>query len=92
MQMWFRKSKLRWLGHFERKEEEDLISTCRNIVVPGNTGRDRPRKRWRDVLEDDLKKDRLDRGRTETKDKERRRAQIIWKAFDLREKGKRDEK
>ena len=50
-----RKSKLRWFGHLERKEGGDLVSACRNMVVPGNAGKGRPRKRWRDVLEDNRK-------------------------------------
>ena len=45
-----RMSRLRWFGHLERKEEEDWVSACRNMVVPGNSGKGRPRKRWRDVF------------------------------------------
>ena len=51
-------------------------------------GKDRPRKRWRDVLEDDLKKGRQDRSLA--KDRDRRRAQIMGKTSDLCEHGKRD--
>ena len=51
-----RKSRLGWFGHLERKDEGDWVSACRNTAVPGNAGKGRPRKRWRDVLEDDLKK------------------------------------
>ena len=50
-----RKSRLGWFGHLERKDEGDWVSACRNMVVTGNAGKSRPRKRWRDVLEDDLK-------------------------------------
>ena len=42
--------------HFERRDEGDWVSACKNMVVPGNVGKGKPRKRWRDVLEDDLKK------------------------------------
>ena len=31
-----RKSRLRWFGHLERKDERDWVSACRNMVVPGN--------------------------------------------------------
>ena len=31
-----RKSRLRWFGHLERKDERDWVSACRNIVVLGN--------------------------------------------------------
>ena len=49
-----RKSRLRWFGHSERKEKADWVSACRNMVFPGNAGKGRPWKRWRNVLEDDL--------------------------------------
>ncbi len=51
-----RKGRLRWFGHLERKDERDWVSACRNIVVLENAGKGRPRKRWCEVLEDDLKK------------------------------------
>ena len=54
---------------FKRKDEGDWVSACRNMVVPGNAGKDRPRKRWRNVLEDDLKKDRLDRRLAKDRDR-----------------------
>ena len=55
---------------------------------PGNAGKGRARKRWRDVLEDDLKKGRLDRGLA--KDRDRWRAQIMGITSDLCDYGKRD--
>ena len=60
------------------------------MVVPGNYGKGRPRKRWRDVLEDDLKKRRLDRGLA--KDRDIWRAQAMRKTSDLCEHGKMDVK
>ena len=51
-----RKSRLGWFGHLERKGERDWVSACRNMSVAGNAGKGRPRKRWKDVFEDDLKK------------------------------------
>ena len=71
----------------ERKDEGDWVSACRNMAVPENAGKGRPRKRWRNVLEDDLKKGRLDRGLA--KDRDRWRAQIMGKTSDLYEHGKR---
>ena len=53
-----RKNRLGWFGHLERKDVEDWVSACRNMIVPGNAARDRARKRYGDVLEDDLKKGR----------------------------------
>ncbi len=74
----------------ERKDERDWVSACRNIVVLGNAGKGRPRKRWCEVLEDDLKKCHLDRGLA--KDRDRWRAQIMGKTSDLCEHGKRNVK
>ena len=68
------------------KRGGDWVSACGNMVVPGNAEKGRPRKRWRDVLEDDLKKGRLGRGLA--KDRDRWRAQIIGKTFDLSVHGK----
>ena len=42
---------------------------CRNMIVPGNAGKGRPRKRWRDVVEYDLMKSRLDRGLAKGRDR-----------------------
>ena len=55
------------------------------MVVPVNDGMGRPRRRWRDVLEDDLKKGRLDRSLA--KDRDRWRAQIMGETSDLCEHG-----
>ena len=64
-----KKSRLRWFGHSKRKDAGDWVSACRNmVVVPENAGKGRPRKRWRDVFEDDLKKSRLDRGLAKDRD------------------------
>ena len=50
------KRRLRRFGHLERKEGGDWVSACRYMVVPGFAGKGRPgpKKRWRDVVEDDL--------------------------------------
>ena len=60
------------------------------MVVPENAGKGRTRKRWRDVVEDDLKKGRLDKSLA--KDRDRWRAQIMGKAADLCEHGNRNVK
>ena len=85
-----RKSRLGWFGHLERKDDADWVSACRNMVVPGNTGKGRSRERWSDGLKDDLKKGRIDRSLVKHRD--RWRAQIMGKTSDLCEHGKRDVK
>ena len=43
-------SALRWMGHVERKDELDMVSCCRRIVVEGENGRGRNRKTWEERL------------------------------------------
>ena len=85
-----RNSRLRWFGHLERKDVGDRTSACRNIVVAGNAGKGRPKKRWMDGVEEDLRKYGLDRSLA--KDRDRWRAQVMGKTSDLCEHGKTDEK
>ena len=43
-----RKSRLRWFGHLERKDAEDLVSACRNMAIVKNAERaDRKRGEMR---------------------------------------------
>ena len=49
-----RRGRLRWFGHVEHKQPDDWVSACRHIVdesVKGR-GRGRPRKTWRECIED----------------------------------------
>ena len=55
-----RKNTLRWFGHLERKDERDWVSACGNIVVLGNAGKGRPKKRWCEDVEDYLKRHHLE--------------------------------
>ena len=45
-----RRGRLRWFGHMERKQEDDWVSACRNLVVEENRGRGRERKHGWHVL------------------------------------------
>ena len=76
-----RRGRLGWFGHLERKDLGDWVSACRNMNVAGNMGRGRPRKRWMEVVEDDLRKWNINRGFA--KDRDRWRAQISGKTSDL---------
>ena len=42
-----RRGRLRWFGHVERKNEDDWVSACRNVVVAGVRCAGRGRKTWR---------------------------------------------
>ena len=75
------------LGEKRGGRQGDWVSAFRNTVVPGNAGKGRPKKRWRDVVEDDLQKGRLDISLA--KDRDGWRAQIMEKTSDLCEHGKR---
>ena len=57
-----RHGRLRWFGHVERKKRpDDWVSACRHIVVESVTGRGRgrPRKTWRECVEEDMSKLKL---------------------------------
>src|SRR5271157_1659994 len=56
-----RRSRLRWFGHVERKQPDDWVSACRHIVVESVKGRSRgrPRKPWRECVEEDMSKLKL---------------------------------
>ena len=47
-----RRDRLRWFGHVERKQPDDWVSACRQIVVEDvrGRGRSRPRKTWRECV------------------------------------------
>ena len=55
------------------------------MVVVGNAGKGRRKKRWKEVVKDDLKKCGLNSG--STKDMERWKAQNMRKTSDLCEHG-----
>ena len=53
-----RRGRLRWFGHVERKEPADWVSACRSMVVESvkGRGRGRPRKTWRQCVDEDMAK------------------------------------
>jgi len=55
------------------------------MVIVGNAGKGRSKKKWNKVVKNDLKKLGIDRGLA--KDRERWKAQVMWKTFDLCEHG-----
>ena len=48
------RARLRWFGHVERKEENDLVKKCTRMNVTGVVGRGAPRKTW-SYVERDIK-------------------------------------
>jgi len=49
-----RLSRLRWFGHVERKDSDDLVSACRHFKVNGVRNRVRGRKAWDECMKKDL--------------------------------------
>ena len=49
-----RGTRLRWLGHIMRREESYAGRRMRNLVV-GRRRRGRPKRRWQDCIDDDLR-------------------------------------
>ena len=49
-----RRGRLRWFGHVERKEADDWVSKCRNLVVVGGVKKGRPRKTWMECVKEDM--------------------------------------
>ena len=41
-----RRSRLRWLGHVLRKNDEDWVRKCLSLEADGKRSRGRSRKRW----------------------------------------------
>jgi len=57
-----RKSRLRWYGHVEREDVEDLVSKCRRF-------RGRPKNAWEQSVKSDIKKYGMQRVESFDKDK-----------------------
>ena len=51
-----RQNRLRWFGHVERRDELCWIKRIETLQVDGDGVKGRPRKRWREVLKEDMRK------------------------------------
>jgi hypothetical protein len=49
-----RSSRLRWLGHVERREVDHVTRRVQELDVAGRRGRGRPKKKWSDCVRQDL--------------------------------------
>ena len=47
---------MRWFGHVERRDELCWIKRIETLQVDGDGVKGRPRKRWREVLKEDMRK------------------------------------
>ena len=62
--------RLEWLGHVIRMDETRSVKKIFEGKLEGGRGRGRPRLRWINDVEDDLKKLGVKRWRTKTLDRE----------------------
>ena len=51
-----RRSRLRWLGHVVRKDDQQWVKKCMDFKVDCSAGRGRPRKSWLEHVNDDMRK------------------------------------
>src|SRR5260221_1977833 len=54
-----RRGRVRRFGHVERKNEDDWVAACRDMVVEGEQGRGRGRKTWHECVVEDMRKLKL---------------------------------
>ena len=89
-----RNAKLRWYGHVKRREEDYVGKRMMEMAVPGRRKRGRPRRRWMNLVREDMEMvgaregDKVDRvkwrilsrcGDPEQGEAERRRRSIFLK-------------
>jgi hypothetical protein len=55
----WKRNRLRWFGHVERKGDDDWVKRCTRLKVVGKRPRGRPRKMWMTALKDDMRRGAL---------------------------------
>jgi hypothetical protein len=75
-----RRGRLRWFGHIERKDKDDWVSSCRELVVDGSRGRGRGRKTWLEGVEE-MRKRKLHR--EDAQDRQKWRNLLFWKPSNI---------
>ncbi|CAK1592911.1 unnamed protein product [Parnassius mnemosyne] len=64
---------LRWYGHVLRRPASYVGNKCLDMTLPGARSRGRPKKRWLDVVQDDMRANGLDVRDAEDRAKWRRK-------------------
>ena len=54
-----RESKLRWFGQVHRREQESNLRQVMDMEIPGRRTRGRPRRRWRNLVDPDMRELRV---------------------------------
>jgi len=68
-----KKSRLRWFGHVERKDDNDWVRRCITWEVEGIRQRGRPKKTWWDCVKNDMESLGLSQNDAQSRNKWRRR-------------------
>jgi len=68
-----KKSRLRWFGHVERKDDSDWVKRCIMLDVEGITQRGCPKKTWWDCVKNDMESLGLSQKDVQSRNKWRRR-------------------
>src|SRR6218665_4070394 len=71
-----REARMRWYGHVMRREDGCCIKRIMNAEVYGRRSRGRQKKRWRDKIQEDLKKLKLKKEDADDRNKWRRRIRV----------------
>jgi len=53
-------SRLRWYGHLLRRNEDHVGRQAMEMEIEGNRPRGRPKTRWKDVVQKDMREKHLD--------------------------------
>ena len=53
MELVLQQNRLRWYGHVLRKEDDDWVKKCVEYEVEGPRPRGRPKRTWREVVQED---------------------------------------
>nr|CAH7756657.1 unnamed protein product [Callosobruchus chinensis] len=71
--------RLQWLGHLERMEQEREVKQMAWKIPEGKRKRGRPRKRWREAVEEDLEEKKIQNWRQQAKDRKKwRELTRLW--------------
>ena len=54
-----REKRLRWCGHVQRRDKDDATRKILPMTVDGKQNRGRPKLRWRDLVKEDMARNRM---------------------------------
>ncbi|VVC24148.1 Hypothetical protein CINCED_3A003752 [Cinara cedri] len=74
---YIRGQRIQWFGHIMHESDDKIIKTVMSWKPTGKRPRERPRKRWMDVVEEDLKRIGIDDWRNIIHDGEKWRGVVM---------------